>query len=290
MNISKTFSINPSNQILILDTTMRDGELVPGVKMSLEEKITLAQLLEQARVDVIEVSYPAKSQKDFDEIVAVSQVIKTSIVCGLSNLHPEEIKRVGIGLKPASRGRIHLYSNVNFLKKDQLKEQEALSMIQKGVILAKNYCDDIEWSAFDASRSNLDFLCRAIEIAIDSGATTINIPDSLGVLLPDEFAQLLNKIFSQISNIEQSVVSVHCHDDLEKAVENSLIALNVGARQIECSINGLGARKGNTNLKHITQELIKNDKYKTSIFLEIITLAEKFVKKITDKSYPKTII
>lgn len=283
MSISSSYANNPSDKILILDTTMRDGELVPGFKMSQEEKVTLAQLLEQARVDIIEISYPAKSQKDFDEIVAVSQVIHNSVVCGLSNLFPEEIERVGIGLKFAAQARIHLYNNVNILTKNELKKQETLSMIQKGVTLARNYCDDIEWSAFDASRSDLDFLCRAIEIAINSGAKTINIPDSLGVLLPEEFVQFLDKIVNQVPNIEQSVISVHCHNDLGKAVENSLIALKIGVKQIECSINGLGARKGNANLQHLIQKILKEEKHQISIVSDFIILAEKFVNKIIDK-------
>ncbi|WP_013323887.1 hypothetical protein [Gloeothece verrucosa] len=272
---------NLSEQILILDTTMRDGELVPGIKMSQAEKLRLAQLLEEAKVDIIEVSYPAKSQQDFDEIVAVSREIKNSIVCALSNLSVQEIERAATGLKSASRGRIHLYSNVNLAKKEPLKRQEALSMIQQGVTLARNYCDDIEWSAFDASRSDLDFLCRGIEMAINSGAKTINIPDSLGVLLPAEFAQLLEKIFTRVPNIDKSIVSVHCHDDCEQALLNSLIALEVGVRQIECSLNGLGARKGNANLKSVIKEIDQNPTYKTSVILEKIPPAEELVKQIS---------
>ena len=238
-----------NSRISILDTTMRDGELVPGIKMNIQQKINIAKVLEAMGVDVIEVGYPGAFRKDFDELFMVSKQIKHSIVCGLSSCQPDEIASVSLAIKPAVRGRIHIYTPINLQNSHFC--QSTLEMIQDSVSLARNYCGDVEWSAFDATRSDLDFLCRAVETAIQSGATTINISDSFGVAASDEFVQLINMIMHRVPNIEQVNLSVHCHNDRDLAVENSIAAVIQGARQIECSINGLGARKGNADLTEL---------------------------------------
>jgi 2-isopropylmalate synthase len=268
-------------KVLIFDTTMRDGELTPGVKMNLQQKINISQLLENMGIDIIEVGYPGTYQKDFEEVFQISQIIKYSIICGLASANKDEITTLASAIKPAKRGRIHTYSLVN-LKNQSISAEQVLAIIKDSVSLARNYCDDIEWSAFDAPRSEPDFLCQAIETAIKSGAKTINIPDSLGLTSSEEFSQLLQMIFNRVPNIEQAVVSVHCHDDLGMAVKNSLIALNCGVRQIECAINGLGARKGNADLKEVVMGILQQGNYQVDIDTTLMSKASELVAEITE--------
>ncbi|MGI8501264.1 MAG: 2-isopropylmalate synthase [Hassallia sp.] len=266
-------------KVLIFDTTMRDGELTPGVKMNLQQKISISQLLENMGIDIIEVGYPGSYQKDFEEVFQISQIIKNSIICGLASANEDEIITLAEAIKPAKRGRIHTYSLVNI--KNKSINAQVLAIIKDSVSLARNYCDDIEWSAFDAPRSEPDFLCQAIETAIKSGATTINIPDSLGLASPSEFSQLLQMIFNRVPNIDEAVVSVHCHDDLGLAVKNSLIALNCGVRQIECAINGLGARKGNPDLEDVVMGILQQGNYQVDIDTTLMSKATELVARIT---------
>lgn len=266
-------------KVLIFDTTMRDGELTPGVKMNLQQKISISQLLENMGIDIIEVGYPGSYQKDFEEVFQISQIIKNSIICGLASANEDEINTLAEAIKPAKRGRIHTYSLVNI--KNKSINAQVLAIIKDSVSLARNYCDDIEWSAFDAPRSEPDFLCQAIETAIKSGATTINIPDSLGLASPSEFSQLLQMIFNRVPNIDEAVVSVHCHDDLGLAVKNSLIALNCGVRQIECAINGLGARKGNPDLEDVVMGILQQGNYQVDIDTTLMSKATELVARIT---------
>jgi 2-isopropylmalate synthase len=277
----------PNNKVLIFDTTMRDGELTPGVKMNLQQKISISQLLENMGIDIIEVGYPGIYQKDFEEVFQISQIIKNSIICGLASTNKDEIITLAEAIKPAKRGRIHTYSLVN-LKNQSISAEQVLGIIKDSVTLARNYCDDIEWSAFDAPRSEPDFLCQAIETAIKSGATTINIPDSLGLASPEEFSQLLQMIFNRVPNIDEAVVSVHCHDDLGIAVKNSLIALNCGVRQIECAINGLGARKGNADLEDVVMGVLQGN-YQVDIDTKLMSKASELVAEFSGikKDVPK---
>lgn len=270
-----------NNKVIIFDTTMRDGELTPGVTMNLQEKISMSQLLEEMGVDIIEVGYPGNSQKDFNEVLKISQIIKNSTICGLASSKPDEIISVAEAIKPAKKGRIHTYTLVNLKNQSRFSEEFVLASIEDSVSLARNYCDDIEWSAFDAPRSEPDFLCKSIETAIKSGANTINIPDSLGLASPEEFSQLLQMIFNRVPNIDRAIVSVHCHDDLGMAVDNSLIALSYGARQIECAINGLGARKGNADLEAIVMGVLKDENYQIEINTSLISKISELVAKIT---------
>lgn len=260
---------------------MRDGELTPGVTMDIHQKITLAKLLEQMRVDVIEVGYPGAFKKDFDQIFMVSKQIKQSIICGLASSKLDEVMDVALAIKPAAKGRIHVYTSVNLNQLD-LTEQ-TLEAIRNSVSLARNYCADVEWSAFDAPRSKPDFVCQAVETAIQSGATTINIPDSLGWSSPAKFSSLLKMLFNRVPNIEQATISVHCHNDLGLAVKNSLAALKCGARQIECSINGLGMRKGNADLKEVVMAIIKSRRYQVDIETSLLDAAAELVEQITQQ-------
>ncbi|BAU65119.1 2-isopropylmalate synthase [Stanieria sp. NIES-3757] len=271
--------------IILFDTTMRDGELTPGVSINLQQKIQLVQLLEELEVDIIEVGYPGFYKKDFDEVLGVSQVITKSIVCGLAGSKFSEIDTLGRAIKPASRGRINIYTNVNTKTQSKLNQQQILELIKTNISLARTYCDDIQWCAFDAVNAKLDFLCQAVEIAINSGVKTICIPDSFGTLSPEEFFSLISKIANQVPNIDRAIISVHCHNDLDLAVENSIAALDAGARQIECSINGLGARKGNANLADIIKAIEQQNNYQVSCEKNLISQASELVSQITQKSY-----
>lgn len=270
-----------NHKVIIFDTTMRDGELTPGVKMNLQQKIIISQLLEEMGVDIIEVGYPASSQKDFDEVFNISKIIKNSTICGLASSNSNEIITLAEAIKPAIRARIHTYTPVNLKNQSKLTKEEVLATIEESVSLARNYCDDVEWSAFDAPRSEPDFLCKSIETAIKSGATTVSIPDSLGLASPEEFSQLLQMIFNRVPNINEVVVSVHCHDDLGMAVDNSLIALSCGVRQIECAINGLGARKGNADFSQVVIEVLKQGNYQLEINTSLISKAAELIFQIT---------
>ncbi len=277
------------SKVIIFDTTLRDGELTPGVKMNVEQKLAIAKLLEAMGVDVIEVGYPGAFAKDFDEIFTISQELKTATICGLASSNPEEISSVALAIKPAARGRIHVYTPVNLKHQSQVSEEQTLEVIQNSVALARNSCADVEWSAFDAARSELDFLCKAVEAAIKSGATTVSIPDSLGTSTPEEFSGLIEQIINRVPNIDQVTISVHCHDDLGLAVKNSIAALEFGARQIECSINGLGARKGNADLEKVVMAILQgrgdtnaqSQKYRVDIDTSLLSTASQLVSQVS---------
>ncbi len=264
------------DKFVIFDTTMRDGELTPGVSMNLQEKISIATLLEAIGVDVIEVGYPGRYEKDFQEIFAVSKIVKNSTICGLASSNPAEIISVAEAIEPAPKGRINIFTSVNLNNKVYA---QTLAQINASVSLAKKYCEDVQWNAFDATRSDPYFLCKAIETAINSGAKTITIPDSLGLRKPKEFLQLLETIFHRVPNINKAVVAVHCHNDLGMAVNNSIIGLSCGVRQIECSINGLGARKDNADLKEVVEQVAEN--YKVNIDTALISQVSDLVTQIT---------
>ena len=278
------------SKIIIFDTTMRDGELAPGFKLNIHQKLHLAKILEEMRVDVIEVGYPGAFRKDFDELFMISKQIKHSSICGLAGSQPDEIASVALAIKPAVQGRIHIYTPVNLTNRSPLHQAQTLETIQDSITLARDYCTDVEWSAFDATRSDPDFLCKAIEIAIKSGATTIGIPDSSGMAEPDEFAALLATITNRVPNIERVTIAVHCHDDLGFAVENSLVALEQGARQIECSINGIGARRGNANLEDIAMTLLAKQQrehfnpntFTVDIETSLLPIASQFINEIIE--------
>jgi 2-isopropylmalate synthase len=244
-----------SDRLIIFDTTLRDGEQSPGASMTKEEKLRIARQLERMRVDVIEAGFAASSEGDFQAIRAIAGEVKDSIVCSLARANERDISRAAEALKPASRSRIHTFiatSALHMEKKLRMSPDQVYEQAGRAVRLARGYTDDIEFSPEDASRSDLDFLCRVIEGVIDEGATTINVPDTVGYAVPDGYAALIRELRERIPNSDRAVFSVHCHDDLGLAVANSLAAVKSGgARQIECAINGLGERAGNTALEEV---------------------------------------
>ena len=243
-----------SEKLIIFDTTMRDGEQSPGASMSREEKVRIARALEKLRVDVMEAGFAVSSEDDFAAVQAVSLAVQDSAVCSLARCHPLDIERAAEALKKARSPRIHTFiatSPLHMRYKLQMSPEQVLEAAVKAVRQARDHAADVEFSCEDASRSERDFLCRIIEEAIDAGAGTINIPDTVGYGEPEEFGALLRELQERIPNADKAVFSVHCHNDLGLAVANSLMAVKCGARQVECTINGLGERAGNASLEEI---------------------------------------
>ena len=243
-----------SDKLVIFDTTLRDGEQSPGASMTKEEKIRIAKALEKMRVDVIEAGFPIASVGDFESVNAVAKIIKDSTVCGLARALDKDIDRAGEALKPAASSRIHTFiatSPIHMKMKLQMEPDQVLEQAVKAVKKACQYTDNVEFSPEDAGRSETDFLCRVIEAVIDAGATTINIPDTVGYNIPHQFGELVRTLLERIPNADKAIFSVHCHNDLGLAVGNSLSAVLNGARQVECTINGLGERAGNASLEEI---------------------------------------
>jgi 2-isopropylmalate synthase len=241
--------------LIIFDTTMRDGEQSPGASMTRDEKLRIARALERMRVDVIEAGFPASSNGDFDAVRAIAGVIKDSTVCGLCRANDRDIQRGIDALKDAKSWRIHTFiatSALHMEKKLRMTPEQVYEQAKLSVKFARNACPDVEFSPEDGSRSDLDFLCRVLEAVIREGATTINIPDTVGYAVPQQFGQFIKTLREKIPNSGKAVWSVHCHNDLGMAVANSLAAVQVGgARQIECTVNGLGERAGNTSLEEV---------------------------------------
>ncbi len=243
-----------SDKLIIFDTTLRDGEQSPGASMTKDEKVRIAKLLEKMRVDVIEAGFPIASQGDFESVQAVANAVKDSTICGLSRALDKDIDRVGEALKGANSARIHTFiatSPIHMEMKLRMSPDQVVEQAVKAVKRARQHTDNVEFSPEDAGRSELDFLCRVIEAVIDAGATTINIPDTVGYNVPDQFGYLIKNLIERIPNSDKAVFSVHCHNDLGLAVANSLSAVMNGARQVECTINGLGERAGNASLEEI---------------------------------------
>ena len=242
------------DRLIIFDTTLRDGEQSPGASMTREEKIRIARALEALKVDIIEAGFPIASEGDFESVKAVAQIIKDSTVCGLARAKQVDIERAGEAIKPANSGRIHTFlatSPIHMEQKLRMSPDEVVEAAVKAVRMARQFTDDIEFSPEDAGRSEPDFLCRVLEAVIDAGATTVNIPDTVGYNVPHQFGGLIKDLRERIPNSDKAVFSVHCHNDLGLAVGNSLSAVLNGARQVECTINGLGERAGNASLEEI---------------------------------------
>jgi len=243
-----------ADPLIIFDTTLRDGEQSPGASMTREEKIRIAKQLEKMRVDVIEAGFPAASQGDFEAVKAVASTIRESTVCGLARAQFADIDRAGEAIKPAARGRIHTFiatSAIHMEKKLRMSPEQVLEQAVAAVKRARTFTDDVEFSAEDAGRSDPDFLCRIFEAVIHAGARTLNVPDTVGYTMPHQFSALIHDLRTRIPNSDQAIFSVHCHNDLGLAVANSLAAVLAGARQVECTINGLGERAGNAALEEI---------------------------------------
>ena len=243
-----------TDKLIIFDTTLRDGEQSPGASMTKDEKVRIAKALEKLGVNIIEAGFPVASQGDFEAVQAVANIIKDSTVCGLARALDKDIDRAAEALKGANSSRIHTFiatSAIHMEHKLRMSPQQVVEQAVKAVKRARQYTDNVEFSAEDAGRSDIDFLCRIIEAAIDAGANTINIPDTVGYTLPDNFGQLIYKLRERIPNSDKAIFSVHCHNDLGLAVANSLSAVINGARQVECTINGLGERAGNAALEEV---------------------------------------
>ncbi len=243
-----------SDKLIIFDTTLRDGEQSPGASMTKDEKVQIAKALERMHVDIIEAGFPIASEGDFEAVKAVAEAVKDSTVCGLARALGRDISRAGEALKKANSSRIHTFiatSPIHMKMKLRMQPDEVLKQAVDAVKLSLQFTDDVEFSPEDAGRSELDFLCRIIEAVIDAGATTINIPDTVGYNLPNQFGDLIKNLLEKIPNSDKAVFSVHCHNDLGLAVANSLSAVQNGARQVECTINGLGERAGNASLEEV---------------------------------------
>ncbi len=275
------------DQLIIFDTTMRDGEQSPGASMTREEKLRIGRQLERMRVDVIEAGFPAASNGDFESVRAVAQSVKDSIVCGLARASESDIRRAGDAVKPANAARIHTFiatSPIHMERKLRMKPEQVIEQAVKSVKLARSLCDDVEFSPEDAGRSEIDFLCRILDEVIKAGARTINIPDTVGYTMPEQFAGMIRTLRERVPNSDKVVWSVHCHNDLGLAVANSLAAVMAGARQIECTVNGLGERAGNASLEEIVMAVRTRQDYfscDTRIDATQIVPASKMVSAIT---------
>ena len=247
-----------SDKLIIFDTTLRDGEQSPGASMTKDEKLHIAKALERMRVNIIEAGFPIASPGDFESVQAVAGAIKDSTVCGLARALDRDIDRAGEALKGANSSRIHTFiatSPIHMQHKLRMQPDEVIAQAIAAVKRARQYTDDVEFSPEDAGRSELDFLCRIIEQVIQAGARTINIPDTVGYNIPLQFGELIKQLIERIPNSDQAVFSVHCHNDLGLAVANSLASVLNGARQVECTINGLGERAGNASLEEVVMSV-----------------------------------
>lgn len=276
-----TTDLNPNDRVIIFDTTLRDGEQSPGCSMNLDEKLRIAQLLDEMGVDVIEAGFPIASQGDWEAVNEISKRLKNAVVCGLSRATKKDIEASATALAPAERRRIHTFistSPLHMKYKLQMTPEAVLDAIAESVTFARGFTDDVEWSAEDGSRTEEDYLCRCVETAIKCGATTINIPDTVGYAIPEEYAARIAMLINRVPNIDQARLSVHCHNDLGLAVANSLAGVQAGARQIECTINGIGERAGNAALEEIVMAIrTRNDKvpFHNNIKTEMLTKASK---------------
>lgn len=243
-----------NDQLIIFDTTLRDGEQSPGASMTREEKLRIARQLERMRVDVIEAGFAAASNGDFESVRSIAEAIRESTVCSLARANENDIRRAGEAIAPAASGRIHTFiatSPIHMEKKLRMTPDQVVEQAVRAIGWAREYTDDVEFSAEDAGRSELDFLCRIFEAVIKAGATTINVPDTVGYNVPEQFAGTIRQLIERVPNSDKVVWSVHCHNDLGLAVANSLAAVMAGARQVECTVNGLGERAGNAALEEI---------------------------------------
>ncbi|RMD49295.1 MAG: 2-isopropylmalate synthase [Alphaproteobacteria bacterium] len=277
-------------RVLIFDTTLRDGEQSPGATMTLEEKLEVAKLLDEMGVDIIEAGFPIASEGDFRAVNEISKLVREAVVCGLARSAFGDIDRAAEALAPAikaGRGRIHTFistSPLHMKYKLQMEPEQVIEAIHASVSRARNYTDDVQWSPEDGTRTEPDFLCRAVETAIKAGATTINIPDTVGYTIPGESARIIRMLKERVPGIDEVVISTHCHNDLGMAVANALAAVEAGARQVECTINGLGERAGNAALEEIVMAIkVRNDllPFRTRVDTTRIIQASRLVSRIT---------
>ena len=275
------------DKLVIFDTTMRDGEQSPGASMTLEEKVRIGKALERMKVDVIEAGFAIASHGDFLAVKAVAEAVKDSRICSLARARAEDIDRAAEALKNANAARIHTFiatSPIHMKYKLRLEPDAVVENAVRAIKHARNWVEDVEFSCEDAGRSELDFLCRIIEAAIDAGARTINIPDTVGYAIPQQFGELIHNIITRVPNADKAIFSVHCHNDLGLAVSNSLAAVLNGARQVECTINGLGERAGNAALEEVVMAIrTRSDLFpvETGIYTPEIVPTSRLVSGIT---------
>lgn len=273
--------------LVIFDTTLRDGEQSPGASMTREEKLRVAKSLEKLKVDVIEAGFAVSSQGDFEAVKAIAETVKDSTVCSLARTINLDIERAAEALKNANSGRIHTFiatSPIHMKYKLQMSPDQVLEQAVSAVKLARNLMGDVEFSLEDASRSEFDYMCRIIEQVIDAGARTINLPDTVGYGFPEEYAETIGRLIENVPNSDRAIFSVHCHNDLGLAVSNSLAAVMKGARQVECTINGLGERAGNAALEEVVMAVrTRKDIFpvETAIDISQIVSTSRLVSSIT---------
>jgi len=279
--------MSDKNKVFIFDTTMRDGEQSPGASMSLEEKIQIARVFDELGIDIIEAGFPIASPGDFEAVSEVSKILKNSIPAGLSRASKKDIDACHEALKAAPRFRIHTFistSPLHMKHKLNKTSEQVLDAIKESVTYARNFTDDVEWSCEDGTRTDMDYMCKTVELAINCGAKTINIPDTVGYTTPSEYVKIITTLKNKVPNIDKAILSVHCHNDLGLAVANSLAGVEAGARQVECTINGIGERAGNAALEEIVMAIrTRNDlmPYSTGIKTELLSKASKIVSNAT---------
>ncbi len=278
------------DRVFIFDTTLRDGEQCPGATMTLEEKLQVAELLDEMGVDIIEAGFPIASNGDFEAVSLIAQRVKNAVVAGLARANFKDIDRAAEAVKHAKRPRVHTFistSPVHMKWKLQLEPEKVHDLVIAQVTRARNHVEDVEWSAEDGTRTEHDFLCRCVESAIKAGATTINIPDTVGYTAPEEYFALIKMLRERVPNSDKAIFSVHCHNDLGMAVANSLAGVAAGARQIECTVNGIGERAGNAALEELVMAIkTRNDifPYETGVESTMLMRASKLVSAVT--SFP----
>ncbi|MFA5881005.1 MAG: 2-isopropylmalate synthase, partial [Eubacteriales bacterium] len=276
-----------SDRIKIFDTTLRDGEQSPGVSLNTQEKLDIAKQLQKLGVDIIEAGFPIASVGDFEAVKSIAKNVKGVTIAGLARATFKDIDRAWEAVQPADQARIHTFlatSDIHLKHKLKMSREEVLEAAVAAVKHAKQYTDDVEFSAEDAFRSEMDFLCRVVEAAISAGATTINLPDTVGYATPFEFGEFISEVRSKVPNIDQAIISVHCHNDLGLAVANSLAAVTNGAYQIECTVNGIGERAGNASLEEVVMALYTRSRYfekTTGIKKDEIYRTSRLVRNLT---------
>lgn len=273
-------------RITFFDTTLRDGEQAPGCSMGVYDKLRMARQLDDLGVDVMEAGFPIASEDDFRAVRLIATELSRPIIAGLARASEPDIRRAWAALETAQRPRIHVFlasSDLHLQCKLKITREQALEQVDRAVAFAKSLCADVEFSPEDATRSDLDFLCRVVQTAVDAGATTINIPDTVGYSIPDEFAGIIRMVRERVLGIENVTISVHCHNDLGLAVANTIAAINAGARQVECTINGIGERAGNASLEEIAMVLNVRQAqlpYQTGINTQKIYLTSSLLSEI----------
>ena len=282
-----------ARQITIFDTTLRDGEQSPGFSMNLAEKLEMAQALADLRVDVIEAGFPIASPGDYESVRAIAEAVRGVQVCGLARCNDKDIDRAAEAVAPAERPRIHVFLATSAIHREfklRMDKEEIVRRAVAGVTRARNVCDNVEFSPEDAARTEPDFLCEVVEAAIAAGATTVNIPDTVGYATPAHMHRVISTLVERVPNIDRAVISMHCHDDLGMAVANSLAGVEAGAGQIECTVNGIGERAGNCSLEEVVMALrTRNDYYQADTRIDATRLVptSRLLAGITGMEVPR---